>query len=187
MARKNRNNQTRSSRYYDEPSSRNSGFLGSKLNSAYAAIIGGVLVLGITIGIAFSSSANFSTDNVASRVAIDRSAPNPEFCAQYGASAVVTDMRVYMTMNPFSVYVTQPSMIPGCVVRSSNWSVLEEKNLVSHEEVKDCKNRMNTFGFTGSLEGSPNINCIYQNDAAGNLFRQNNSNNNLAPPETEDF
>jgi hypothetical protein len=29
---------------------------------------------------------------------------------------------------------------------------------------------MNTFGFTGTLENSPQIDCVYQNDAAKNLF-----------------
>jgi len=29
---------------------------------------------------------------------------------------------------------------------------------------------MNTFGFTGPLEASHRIECIYQNDSAGNLF-----------------
>jgi hypothetical protein len=29
---------------------------------------------------------------------------------------------------------------------------------------------MNTFGFTGPLEAQPEINCIYQNDGAKNLF-----------------
>ena len=36
--------------------------------------------------------------------------------------------------------------------------------------LNDCKNRMNTFGFTGPLEGRPRIDCIYQNEASGNLF-----------------
>jgi hypothetical protein len=29
---------------------------------------------------------------------------------------------------------------------------------------------MNTFGFTGPLEGNPKIDCVYQNNSAGNLF-----------------
>lgn len=187
MARRTRKTQTSSNRYYEEPSPRQSGSLGSKINTTYAAIIGGVLVLGIAIGIAFSSTANLNSENVASRLFLDRNAPNPEFCAQYGASAIVTDMRIYMTMNPFSVYVSQPSMVPGCIIRSSNWSVLEDQNLVSEKEIKNCKKRMNTFGFTGSLEGSPQINCIYQNDSAGNLFDDKGPKNLTPIPERENF
>ena len=158
------------SRTQSRSSSTKSSIAPSFLNYTSIALFGGVFVLGVGVGIGFSSTASFNPENVASREVIDRSAPNPELCIQYGASAVVTDMRVFITFNPFSVYVTQPSMRPGCVLRRNNWSILEQQNLVSSEQVRDCKNRMNTFGFTGPLEGSPNINCVYQNDAAGNLF-----------------
>jgi hypothetical protein len=142
----------------------------STFNYTSLALFAGVFILGVGIGIAFSSTANLSPENVASREVIDRSAPNPELCVQYGASAVVMDTRLYMTLNPFSVYIAQPSMRPGCVLRTNNWAILEQKGLISNEQVRDCKNRMNTFGFTGALEGSPQISCIYQNDAAKNFF-----------------
>lgn len=142
----------------------------SLLNPTTLAILGSVFAIGVGVGIAFSSTATLNPENVASREVIDRSAPNPELCIQYGASAMVTDMRVFVTLNPFNVYVTQPSMRPGCVLRRNNWAILEQKKLVSPEQVRDCKNRMNTFGFTGPLEGSPEIECIYQNEAADNFF-----------------
>ncbi|MCZ0901857.1 DUF3172 domain-containing protein, partial [Microcoleus sp. HI-ES] len=85
-----------------------------------------VFILGIGIGIAFSSTATISPENVASREFIDRSAPNPELCVQFGASAMVTDMRLYVTLNPFNVYISQPSMRPGCVLRTNNWAILEQ-------------------------------------------------------------
>jgi hypothetical protein len=160
----------------------------SLFNFSYAsiAIIGCIFVIGVGVGIAFSSSASFNPENVASREVIDRSAPNPELCIQYGASAIVSDMRLFVTLNPFSVYITQPRMQPGCVLRRSNWSILERQKLVSSEQVRDCKQRMNTFGFTGNLEGgSPKISCIYQNDAAGNLFPDQSG---LTPrPESDNF
>lgn len=140
------------------------------VNYASVALLGVIFVIGIGVGIAFSSTATFNPENVASREVIDRSAPNPEMCVQYGASAIVTDMRLFVTLNPFSVFVTQPHMEPGCVLRRNNWSILERQNLVSNEQVGDCKRRMNTFAYTGPLEGSPDIKCVYQNDAAGNLF-----------------
>ncbi|MBD2433024.1 DUF3172 domain-containing protein [Fischerella muscicola] len=61
-------------------------------------------------------------------------------------------------------------MLPGCVLRSSDWAILQQKNLVTSEQVSDCKKRLNTFAFTGKLENSPDISCVYQNDAAENLF-----------------
>jgi hypothetical protein len=149
---------------------------------AFAAIF----ILGVGVGIAFSSTASVNPQNVASREFIDRSAPNTELCVQYGASAMVTDLRVFLTLNPFSVFVTQPTMKPGCVLRQNNWSLLEQKNLVTSEQVRDCKRRMNTFGFTGDLNNKADIECIYQNDGAKNLFL--NQPGNIGPqPETDNF
>lgn len=147
--------------------------------------MGGILILGIGIGIAFSSTANISPQNVASREFLDRSAPNPEVCTQYGASAMVVSSHVYLTLNPFNVYVAQPSMEPGCVLRTNNWNVLERRKAVTSEEVRECKNRMNTFGYTGRLEDDPQVQCIYQNTAEDNGFLQPGMDN--LPPETERF
>lgn len=145
-------------------------FKSSPFNYTSIAILGGIFVLGIGIGIAFSSTATLDPKNVASREFIDQRAPNPELCAQYGASAMVMDTRLFVTLNPFNVYVSQPSMRPGCVLRRNNWAILEQQNLVTSEQVNECKNRMNTFGFTGELGSSPDINCVYQNDAAKNFY-----------------
>jgi hypothetical protein len=135
------------------------------------AIMGGVLILGIGIGIAFSSTATLSPSNVASRDFIDTKAPNPEICVQYGASAMVMDARLFVTLSPFNVYVAQPNMRPGCVIRQNNWALLEQRKLVTSDQVRDCKNRLNTFGFTGNLDSDkPDIRCIYQNEAAQNFF-----------------
>lgn len=159
---------------------------GIKLNYGTIAFLGGIFVLGVGVGIGFTSTANFSPENVASREVIDRSAPNAELCIQFGASAIVTDMRIFVTLNPFNVYVTQPVMQPGCVLRRNNWAILEQKRLVDSRQVNQCKNRMNTFGFIGPLEGKPKIDCIYQNEAAGNLFL-NQPGAVGPPPETDKF
>ncbi|BDA69124.1 hypothetical protein RIVM261_057850 [Rivularia sp. IAM M-261] len=140
-------------------------------NFTTIAILGGVFVLGIGIGIAFSSTTTLTPSNVASREFIDTKAPNPEICVQYGASAMVMDARLFVTLNPFNVYVAQPSMRPGCVIRQNNWALLESKKLVTAQQVNECRNRLNTFGFTGDLGSEkPDIRCIYQNEAAQNLF-----------------
>ncbi|MEM8638106.1 MAG: DUF3172 domain-containing protein [Cyanobacteria bacterium P01_G01_bin.54] len=176
---------------YDRaPKSRSGGNASSglKINYLTIALLGGVFVLGIALGMTFSTvSPGDNARNVASREFIDRSAPNPELCTQYGASALVTDMRLFVTLNPFNVYVTQPLMQPGCVLRRNNWSILQQRKLITNEQVNDCKNRMNTFGFTGNLESdNPKITCIYQNNEAGNLFRAQNG-GGTAPVETEPF
>lgn len=143
----------------------------SKFNYATIALLGGIFVLGIGVGIAFSSTtSSFNGESINSPLEIDQQAPNAQLCQQFGASAIVTDMRVFVTLKPFNVFISQPVMQPGCVLRRNNWSILEQQNLLTSEQMRDCKRRMNTFGFTGPLEGSPRISCIYQNDAAGNLF-----------------
>lgn len=158
------------------------------LDIAKIAILASVFVVGIVIGLSLNlttGSNNLAT--VDSSLQIDRAAPNPEVCQQFGASAVVTDMRVFLTLNPFSVYLTQPRMQPGCVLRRTNWSLLEQKSLVSSEQVRDCKRRMNTFGFVGTLDGQPKIDCVYQNDAAGNLFLNQNGKSATPLPESDNF
>lgn len=139
-------------------------------NSTSIAILCGVFILGIGVGIAFSTTASSSPENIASREVIDRSAPNPDICAQYGASAIVTDTRVFVTLNPFTVYVSQPSVKPGCVLRTNNWAVLEQRKLITSDQVRECKNRMNTFGYTSALENTPEIDCLYKTDADKNKF-----------------
>ncbi|MBD2410702.1 DUF3172 domain-containing protein [Nostoc sp. FACHB-973] len=151
--------------------SKPSAFQSPMFNLFTIAIMGGVLILGIGIGIAFSSTTTLAPSNVASREFIDTKAPNPEICVQYGASAMVMDARLFVTLNPFNVYVSQPSMRPGCVIRQNNWALLEQRKLVTSDQVRDCKNRLNTFGFTGNLDSDkPDIRCIYQNEAAQNFF-----------------
>jgi len=193
MARRNRNingNYGNGRDPYDPPenyrSKPNPPAKKSPLDIAKLAIIASVFIVGIVIGLSLnlaSGSDNLAT--VDSSLQIDRKAPNPEVCQQFGASAIVTDMRIFLTLNPFSVYLTQPQMQPGCVLRRTNWSILEQQNLVSSEQVRDCKRRMNTFGFIGALEGKPRIDCVYQNDAAGNLFL--NKNGSDALPESGNF
>jgi hypothetical protein len=159
------------SRLANEPTTKPSIFQSPLFNITTIAILAGMLVIGIGIGIAISSTATLSPSNVASREFIDLKAPNPELCVQYGASAMVMDARLFVTLNPFNVYVSQPSMRPGCVLRQNNWSILEQKKLVTSEQERECKDRLNTFGFTGNLDGEkPDIRCVYQNDNAQNFY-----------------
>lgn len=184
MARRNRDNYDR----YDPPNYRSNPTPPKKspFDVAKAAILGSVFVVGIVVGLALNFSNNSNSATIDSSSEIDRKAPNPELCQQFGASAIVTDMRVFLTLNPFSVYLTQPRMQPGCVLRRTNWSIIEQQKLVTSEQVRDCKRRMNTFGFIGTLEGNPKIDCVYQNDAAGNLFL-NQKGASEAIPESDNF
>jgi hypothetical protein len=66
--------------------------------------------------------------------------------------------------------VSQAEVKPGCVLRQSNWRVLESRGLVNSEEVRDCKRNFNTFGFVGDLRQAPEINCVYHSENAENQF-----------------
>ena len=189
MTRRNRDSRNKDSyNRYDPPRYRSSNPIPPKdspINVAKTAILASVFVVGVVVGLALNLTTSSNPTTIDSSLQIDRKAPNPEICQQFGASAIVTDMRVFLTLTPFSVYLTQPRMQPGCVLRRTNWAVLEQKKLVNSEQVRDCKRRMNTFGFIGTLEGNPKIDCVYQNDAAGNLFLDQPGSG--VRPETDNF
>jgi hypothetical protein len=71
------------------------------------ALLAGIFVAGIGTGVTIDSAINTNPKDLASRDAIDRNAPNSRVCATYGSSAMVLDQRVFVTFNPFNVYVTQ--------------------------------------------------------------------------------
>ena len=145
----------------------------SLLTPATISVLVAVLVIGVFIGVSLSAVPTSGQGTISTRYDIDQKAPSPEICLQYGASAITVDIRAFMTFSPFNAYISQPQMQPGCVLRTSNWGVLQNRNLISSQQANECKSRMNTFGFTGNLEGSetkPKIDCVYQTDAARNLF-----------------
>lgn len=156
-------------------------------NATALAVLAGVFILGIGLGLSFSSASSSGGGKIVTDLDLSQRAPNPELCAQFGSAAITMDTRVFVTLNPLNVYVSQPSTQPGCVFRTNNWSILEQKGLVKPEQVRDCKNRMNTFGFTDALERSPKIDCIYQNDAAKNLFLNSPGTGGAPNPENEKY
>lgn len=171
----------------DSPSKRKSS-KPSLFNATSLAVLAGVFVLGIGIGLAFSSVATSGgTGKIVTLSDLESRAPNAEVCVQFGASAIAMDTRIFVTLNPLNVYVSQPTTRPGCVLRSNNWAILEQRGLVKQEQVRDCKQRMNTFGFTGELENTPQIDCVYQNDAAKNLFLNEPGVGKVIKPENERF
>ena len=48
-----------------------------------------------------------------------------------GYSSMVFDQRIFVSFNPFNVYVSQPEVKPGCVLRRANVGVLESRGLVA--------------------------------------------------------
>lgn len=141
-----------------------------QFNVGTLAILAGVLVVGIGIGTAISSTTQGDQGNIASSQQLDLAVPDPEFCKQWGASAFVMDIELYTTMNPSSSFVTQPDLKPGCVIRRENWSVLQKEGAVTNEQMRQCKQRMNTFAYIGSVKDKPIVRCVYQTDTSQNKF-----------------
>jgi hypothetical protein len=141
------------------------------LNVRTIAILAGVLVVGIGIGSAVTSTTQGNQGNIASSQQLDMAVPDPEFCKQWGASAFVMDIELYTTMNPSSSFVTQPTLQPGCVIRRENWAVLQKEGAVTAEQMRQCKQRMNTFAYIGSVRDKPVVRCVYQTDITGNKFQ----------------
>jgi len=143
---------------------------GIQFNMGTAAVLAGVLVVGIGIGSAVTSTTQGNQGNIASSQQLDMAVPDPEFCRQWGASAYVMDIEMYTTMNPSSSFVTQPTLKPGCVIRRENWSVLQKEGAVTAEQMRQCKQRMNTFAYIGSVKDKPIVRCVYQTDITENKF-----------------
>ncbi|MGB7416840.1 MAG: DUF3172 domain-containing protein, partial [Thermosynechococcaceae cyanobacterium] len=72
------------------------------------------------------------------------------------------------------------------VVRLNNVGLLQQRKLVNNDQVRDCRQRLNTFGYTGRLEEKPEINCVYQSDSDKNLFLDKSGSGTL-PAEADNF
>ena len=138
---------------------------------ARIAVLAGVLVLGIGVGVTISSNTQGDQGNIASSQQLDMAVADPEFCKQWGASAFVMDLQMYTTMNPSTSFVTQPKLQPGCVIRRENWAVLQKQGAITAEQMRECKQRMNTFAYTGSVKDKPEVRCVYQSDIVDNKFQ----------------
>jgi hypothetical protein len=142
--------------------------------SVSKALLAGVFCLGIGLGVTIDSQVNTNPRDLASRDAIDQAAPNPTLCAQLGASAMAFDQRVFVSFNPFNVYVSQADVKPACVLRDANVvPVLRARGLINDDEVRSCKNNLNTWAFVGDLANSPQLSCVYKSQDAQNEFLSN--------------
>lgn len=150
------------------------------------AFVAGSFILGMGAGIWFASEVNFAPQNVASTVLVDTKTPSSEVCIANGYSSMVFDQRLFVSFNPFNVYVSQPEVKPGCVLRRANFNVLESRGLVDSQQVQDCKRNMNTFAFVGDLTGKPQVSCVYHSEEAENQFLRNPEKSSILPPVEPD-
>jgi hypothetical protein len=142
--------------------------------SVSKALMAGIFVLGVGMGVTIDSAINTNPRDLASRDAVDQAAPNRNLCATMGASAMAFDQRVFVSFNPFDVYVAQADVKPACVLRSSNVvPILKERHLINDDEVRACKSNMNTWAFVGDLNDTPQLSCVYKSADAQNEFLSN--------------
>ncbi|KAL3939729.1 MAG: hypothetical protein SGBAC_005594 [Bacillariaceae sp.] len=143
--------------------------------SVSKSLLAGIFVLGVGLGVTVDSQINTSPKDLASRDAIDQAAPNAELCATMGASAMAFDQRVFVSFNPFNVYVSQADVKPACVLRQSNVVPIlkDNKHLLDDAEVRSCKANMNTWAFVGNLNEKPQLSCVYKSEDAQNEFLSN--------------
>ncbi len=165
-----RRDDRRDGRGYGGPPPPKNGGNGMNLNTATIAVLAGVLIVGIGIGSAVTSTTQGDQGNIASREQLDNAVPDPEFCQQWGTSAYVMDVEMYTTMSPISSFITQPALQPGCVIRRENWSVLRKQGAITPSQERECKQRMNTFAYIGSIRDKPIVRCVYQTDSSENKF-----------------
>jgi hypothetical protein len=144
----------------------------SWFNATAIAILAGIFVIGIGIGIAINTATPTNSTSLVTNLQIDQQAPSPEVCIQNGASAISVNTRLYVTLVPFKVFVAQAEMQPACILRRSNWTILEQRNLITSEQTRECRQKMNTFGYIGDLNNRDkvSIDCVYQSENAKNLF-----------------
>ena len=75
------------------------------LSTGTIAILAGVLILGVGIGSAITSTTDGGQGNIASQQQLDMAVPDPEFCRQWGASAFVIDVEMYTTLNLSLIHI----------------------------------------------------------------------------------
>lgn len=138
------------------------------------SLLAGIFVLGVGLGVTVDSAINTNPKDLASRDAVDQAAPNSKLCAEMGASAMAFDQRVFVSFNPFNVYVAQADVKPACVLRQANVvPILKDRKLINDREVFACKSNMNTWAFVGDLDDSPQLSCVYKSEDAQNEFLSN--------------
>ena len=58
----------------------------------------------------------------------------------------------------------------GCLIRRDNWTVLQKQGVISNEDIRAYKQKMNTFAYIESIINKPTVKCIYQTDIQDNEF-----------------
>tara|TARA_A100001035_G_scaffold279937_1_gene283107 strand:- start:2698 stop:3012 length:315 start_codon:yes stop_codon:yes gene_type:complete len=89
---------------------------------------------------------------------------------EWCVSTFVSELKIYTKLNPSTTFVSQPSLLPVCVIKRENWTVKKNNGLHSNEDIRECTQRMNTFTYIGSIRNKSLVVWIYQTDIEDNEF-----------------
>ena len=103
----------------------------------------------------FGNTSNYSTES-------EILGSSPDFCRQWGIAASVVDVQIYTTANSDSSYVSQPTLRPGCVIKSHGWAALQREGVITAKQMRECKMRISTFAYFGSIKDQPIVQCVYE-------------------------
>lgn len=82
------------------------------------------------------------------------------FCQQFGAEAVITTNKVFVTTLPASTFAVNPEIQRGCVIRRRHWGELRSKLLITPDQERNCSKTSNTFAYTRDSNGEKSIYCV---------------------------
>jgi len=82
------------------------------------------------------------------------------FCQQFGAEAVVTTSKVFVTTLPASTFVSQAKTLRGCVIRRKHWNELRRKLLITPNQERDCIKSKNAFAYIQDANGEITTFCV---------------------------
>ena len=82
------------------------------------------------------------------------------FCQQFGAEAVVTTNKLFVTISPASTFTVKPEVIRGCVIRRKYLSELLKWFLVAPDEIVDCNKDSSTFAYAHEKNGGITVYCV---------------------------
>jgi hypothetical protein len=107
------------------------------------------------------------SETLASDDSIEKNAPSPILCEDYGVVVKAFDQRVFVSSNPVKVFVAPTDVKPGCILNpESVVPLLKERKLVSDTELKACDAKENVWAYVGDLNGTPQLSCIAKSDDA---------------------
>ena len=82
------------------------------------------------------------------------------FCQQFGAEAVITTNKIFVTTSPASTFTSNPEIMRGCVIRRKYWGKLLKKLLVTPDQKLNCNKASSTFAYTQDKNGKTTMYCV---------------------------